>query len=457
MNRVNLRIDGSLARLSRLRPLCLIVVAAWGLAGGTQADAAEGAAHALADSDRVTVRVDGRAVFRVGSADGEDAAARAARIERRIQALRDKPEAIGPVVVERSGTDGMLRMLTVSGVPVVTINPEDAQDNLTGIDSLAAQWSAALDRALQRAKQQRQTSWGRFRSDVQGAVQTAFSRLGESALTVIPRVLAALLVLLLFWGLAAVLRWLMRTIFHRIISDLTLENLIKQVVYYAVWVLGFIVAVDALGWDPQAIATALGLTGLALGFALKDVLSNFVSGLILLASRPFEVHDQIIVGRTEGTIERIMLRATQIRTYDGRLVLVPNAEIFTNRITNNTASPVRRGSVQVFLGYDQDLSRTVEVLRQAAAGTEGVLEDPPANVRVADLGQSDIVLELRFWADSRRSDFVATGSLVREAVVAAMKHAGIGLPDPNVRFLSPRHADQWRQALGSPSDTGGPS
>jgi small-conductance mechanosensitive channel len=332
-------------------------------------------------------------------------------------------------------------VLSVAGVPIVTVTPDDAQDNLTDLDALAQQWASRLDRALQRTKALRQSGWGRFSAEVQGSVEAAFSRLAESAVTVIPRMIAATLVIILFWGLAAALRFFMRFLFRRIISDLTLENLIKQVVYYAVWVLGLVVAVDALGWDPQATATGLGLTGLALGFALKDILSNFVSGLLLLASRPFEVGDQIVVGETEGNVVKIMLRATQIRTYDGRIVLVPNAEIFTNRITNNTANPIRRGTVELFLGYDQDLRHAAAVTREATAGADGVLDDPPPSVRVVELGQDDAILEARFWTDSRRSDFVATSSAVRAAIVEAMKRAGIGLPDPDVRILTVRRGN----------------
>ena len=92
----------------------------------------------------------------------------------------------------------------------------------------------------------------------------------------------------------------------------------------------------------ESVATALGLGGVAVGFALKDILSNLVSGVLILAMRPFEIGDQIVISETEGTVEQIELRATQIRTYDGRLVLVPNGEVFTSRITNNTASPLRR-------------------------------------------------------------------------------------------------------------------
>jgi len=279
-------------------------------------------------------------------------------------------------------------------------------------------------------------------------VQTGFGRLGESAIAIIPRALAALLVIGLFWAIAAFVRWLMRLIFRHIVEDLTVENLIKPVAYYVVWSLGFIVALDAFGFDPQAVATGLGLTGLALGFALKDILSNFISGILILVLRPFELGDQIVVGETEGNVERIELRATQLRTYDGRVVLVPNAEVFTSRITNNTAAPIRRSSVTLFIGYDSDLQTAVTVMTEAAQATEAVLKDPPVSVRIRELGQDDILVEVLFWTDSRRSDFVATTSAVRGAIVLAFKDAGIGLPDPDVRMLMLRHPDKWRTALG---------
>ena len=388
------------------------------------------------ESDRVTVRLDGRAVLRVGPAPGVDAQARAERIERRLATLLETPRAIAPARVEPLGDTA--RVVSVAGVPVVTVGRVDAEDNVLGLDPLAAQWARAVDGALVRARERRATGWSRFAVGVRGSVRTAFARLAESAIVVVPRAIAAFLVIAAFGLLATGIRWLLRVLFRRVVSDLTLENLVKQLAYYAVWALGILVAVDALGFRPQTVVTGLGLTSLALGFALKDIISNFVSGLLILALRPFQIGDQIVVQGVEGSVERIRLRATEIRTYGGRLVLVPNAELFTSRLTNNTASPVRRGRVRLFLGYDADARRAMEVIRQAAAGAEGVLADPRAGVRIVDLGQDDLELEVRFWADSRRSDFVATRAAVRAAVVEAMRRAGIPLPDPDTRFLATR-------------------
>jgi small-conductance mechanosensitive channel len=411
-----------------------------------------GAAPSGAQDDRTTVRLDGRPVFRVGAADTSTAAQRALRIERRLATLLESPRALPPARVEAAGTAGRDRVVTVAGVPVVSVTQSDAEDNVTTVDALALQWSRALDVELQRSAERRLSRWGRFGAEVQASIQAAFSRLVESAIRIVPRALAALLVLGIFWLLASGLRRLLRAVFARVVEDRTVESLVKQGTYYAVWTLGLIVAVDALGFQPQTVVTGLGLTGLALGFALKDIISNFVSGLLILALRPFELGDQIVVGNTEGSVERIELRATAIRTYDGRLVLVPNAELFTSRVTNNTASPVRRAAVPLFLGYDSDLPRAVEVVRRATVAAPGVLAEPPVTVRVAELGQADLALEAQFWTDSRRSDFTATQALVRAGIIDALRAAGIGLPDPDVRVLLPPHLERSRAVLGANDD-----
>jgi small-conductance mechanosensitive channel len=402
----------------------------------------------VAQAEQVTVRLDGRAVFRVGAVKELDATARARQIERRMNRLLESPEAITAPQIKPTNVRQTDRVITIAGIPLVTVTETDAQDNLMTVDALATQWSQAIDANLERASERRLSHGGRFASEVQASIETAFGRLIESAIVIIPRALAALLVIGLFWAIATIVRGLMRILFRRIVSDLTVENLIKQVAYYAVWILGVIVALDAFGFDPQAVATGLGLTSLALGFALKDILSNFISGILILILRPFELGDQIIVGETEGNVERIELRATQLRTYDGRVVLVPNAEVFTSRIINNTAASVRRGSVTLFLGYDSDLQTAIAVIQKAAEATDGVLEEPAVSVRVQDLGQDDIRVEVRFWTDSRRSDFIATTSNVRREVVMLLKQAGIGLPDPDIRILVPRYSQEWRSALG---------
>ncbi|TPG48033.1 mechanosensitive ion channel family protein [Sphingomonas glacialis] len=397
---------------------------------------------AEAQADAATVRLDGQAIFQVGPAsEGEEAGVRARRVEARLEGLLRNPRALG-VPTARHVADGWA--VTVSGVSVVSLTPRDAEDNFVSSQALATQWATALDQSLRRARARRSGWGGQFLADIRASAESAFGRLEESAVRIIPRIFAAMVVIGIFWLLARAVRVLLRAIFRRTVDDITVESLIKQLSYYAILAVGFFVAGDALGFDPTTVAAGLGLTGLVLGFALKDILSNFVSGLLLLLLRPFKIGDQIVVGDLEGAVERIELRATKLRAYDGRVMLVPNAEVFTSRIVNNTADPVRRGRVTAWVGYDTDLKKAIEAARSATMAADGVLASPPPAVRVDQLGQDDIVLEITFWSDSQRSDFKNTASAVRSRIVAAFKRFEIGLPDPDVRVLTTR-------AVGTPS------
>lgn len=386
-------------------------------------------AGSAAQESVATVRLDGRALFRIGPDDALEPRQRARQIERQLAAVLETPQGITRARISLSETENEGLQISVAGRPLLVVSPADAEANGLTMDKLAREWAAIIDRALATAVKRRDSDRGRFVTSVQSSVETAFARLLESAINIIPRVLAALLVLLLFWGLATAVRALMRKLVSHLANDLTVENLVRQVSYYAVWLLGIMVAASAFGLEPSTLATGLGLTSLALGFALKDILSNFVSGLLILTLRPFQLGDQIIIGETEGSVERIELRATQIRTYDGRRVLVPNAETFTSRVTNNTAAPVRRGKVVCMLGYGIDIDAISAVMREAAQQTAGVLATPEASVHLIDLGESQLVFDVQFWCDSRRSDFVATASEVRKSLIAALRAARVTLPD----------------------------
>lgn len=380
-----------------------------------------------------TVRIDGRSVFQVGpSIEGEDPAERATRIEERISPVLRNLDSVPPAVVRPDGTDWVV---SVAGIPVVTVTPRDAEDNFIGGAALSRQWASAIDAALDRARSRRLGVGGRFWAETRASGEAALGRMAESATRIIPRALAALIVVGLFWGFARAVRWLLRMIFTRTVEDVTIESLIKQLSYYAIIALGFFVAVDALGFDPTTVAAGLGLSGIVLGFALKDILSNFVSGLLLLTLRPFRIGDQIVVGDLEGSVEKIELRATRLRAYDGRVMLVPNAEVFTSRIVNNTADPVRRGAVELWLGYDTDTEHALEIIRSATAVAAGVLQAPVPAVRIDDLGPDDIRVEVTFWADSQRADYKNTAAAVRAEILRQLKGAQITLPDPAARSV----------------------
>jgi len=267
------------------------------------------------------------------------------------------------------------------------------------------------------------------------SLRASSEHLLKAAGGLLPEIAAALIVLVITWGLAALVRRVARFA-TRYLANPTQRHLIRQVSYHLVWGGGGLVALDVLGVDPRAVVTGLGLGSIALGFALKDILSNLVSGLLILLTHTFKIDDQIVVGETEGTVERIEVHATHIRTYDGRLVLVPNGEVFTGRVTNNTASPHRRGSVFVYLDYRQDLQRALSIILKAMSRVPGVATEPTPSMRLRELAPEHLHIEARFWTDSRRADFMNTASTVRVAIVEALLVEGIGLPNPHERRVT---------------------
>lgn len=397
-------------------------------------------AAAQVDDGLATVRLDGRALFRLGGTEELEARLRARQIERQLLTVLETPQGISRARIAAAGENAASRQITMAGRVLMQVTREDAEANGMALDAQAREWASILETALAQASTRRTSERARFVTDVRASVDTAFARLLEAAISIVPRALAALLVIGVFWALAAGVRAVVRMISRRLIHDRTVENLIKQVSYYTVWLLGLIVAATAFGLEPGALATGLGLTSLALGFALKDILSNFVSGLLILTLRPFQLGDQIVIGETEGTVERIELRATQIRTYDGRRVLVPNADTFTSRVTNNTAAPVRRGQVVCYLGYDVELQKVLRVLEEATLRADGVIAEPQPSVAIREMGQSELAFQVQFWCDSRRSDFMLTASRVRANLIDALRAAGIALPGPAVHQVVLREA-----------------
>jgi small-conductance mechanosensitive channel len=159
-------------------------------------------------------------------------------------------------------------------------------------------------------------------------------------------------------------------------------------------------------FNPAQLIELLGISGVAIGFAFRDILQNFLAGILLLLTEPFKIGDQIIVGSYEGTVEDIQARATFITTYDGRRIVIPNATLFTDSVIVNTAFERRRTEYDVGIGYGDDIDNARAIMLDAMSGISGVLPDPAPDVIVVDLAASSVNLRARWWSASRRADIL---------------------------------------------------
>jgi small conductance mechanosensitive channel len=267
----------------------------------------------------------------------------------------------------------------------------------------------------------------------------SFRQFADQIIDRLPHLLAALLFLAVTVLVARAVRRGVGKALRRTSTEAHVELLVAKLAYAAAMTVGLVVALSILGVNLGVLVGSLGLASVALGFALQDIVSNFAAGVVLLLEHPFTRGDHIAVEGTEGTVEDINVRATQLRTPDGQQVLVPNKLLFTNVLTNASATMRRRGEVLLEVPRGQDAARARELLRAAAAGVKGVGDDPPPRLLTEDLGQDVLSLRLWFWVDPRADDLLRVRSEVLEAAEAALRDAGL-LAAPEEPPASPQPA-----------------
>lgn len=247
----------------------------------------------------------------------------------------------------------------------------------------------------------------------------------------LPNLAVALVVFLLFVGLGwgvqnALARWGRRR------DRANLGQVLGSFVKWVVIILGLLVALIIVipTFRPGDLIAGLGIGSVAIGFAFKDILQNWLAGLLLLIRRPFRVGDEIVVNGYEGRVEWIETRATMIRTYDGRRAIIPNAEVFTNAVTVNTAFPLRRSEYDVGIGYGDRIEEARAAILDALQGVDGVEADPAPEVLAWELAGPSVNLKVLWWTDSRRASVLHVQGAVVEAIKTALDRAGIDMPFP---------------------------
>jgi small conductance mechanosensitive channel len=215
----------------------------------------------------------------------------------------------------------------------------------------------------------------------------------------LPYMAVALLVFILFYIIGVVLRrvaarFTLRTRRHRSVG-IVLGRLGQGVLVLLGLLIALVIAVP--GFTPGQLVSVLGLSSVAIGFAFRDILQNFLSGILLLLSEPFRIGDQIKSGDFEGTVENIETRATSIVTYDGRRIVMPNSTLFVNPVTVNTANEKRRLEYDIKLPKDSDIQKMRQVILRAVTPLPHVLEDPSPDVLLVGFTDNDVTLRLRWW------------------------------------------------------------
>ena len=236
--------------------------------------------------------------------------------------------------------------------------------------------------------------------------------------------------------------------------DPMLGSFLRNIAYFAGVIVVAVAALTQIGVPPASLLAVLGAAGLAIGLALKDSLSNFASGVMLILLRPFRAGDYVQIAGLEGEIEQVRVFQTRMRTIDHRIIVLPNSQITTAPIINFTALPRRRVDLIVGVGYDDDLALARETLLAAARDNPRVLDDPAPDVLVSALAESSVNLVLRAWVAT--PDVLTAKSELLEAIHAGLRNRGLSIPYPQRDLHVYHHSAAPAAGLADLVDDGGP-
>lgn len=255
----------------------------------------------------------------------------------------------------------------------------------------------------------------------------------QGAIALLPNLVVAILIIIVFWLLARVARGIVRNLIGRVSSNRQIAGLLATLSYVAVIAIGIFVALGVLELDSTVnrLLAGVGIIGLALGFAFQDLAANFMAGVIMSFQRPFKLDDIVETNGHMGVVEDLSLRSTFIRTFQNQVVMVPNKDIFGNPLVNYSTKRKRRVDLSCGVAYGDDLAKAKEIAVSAIEGLE--LRDESRNVEFFynEFGGSSINFALRFWIDfDKQTDFLQAQSEGIMALKRAFDDGGITIPFP---------------------------
>ena len=225
-------------------------------------------------------------------------------------------------------------------------------------------------------------------------------------------------------------------LWRRITPNAFLAELIASAIRFVFVILGVVIALDMIGAGALmgAVLGGAGVIGVALGFAMRDTIENYVASLMLSLRQPFRANDHVVIETHEGRVIRLTSRATVLMTLDGNHLRIPNSTVFKGTILNYTRNPQRRFDFELGVDADDDAEAARRLGRDTLRRLDFVLDEPAAEVRITQVGDSNVVLQFLAWIDQRDADWHKAKTRAIAACKIALEDAGFALPEPIYRL-----------------------
>ncbi|MBP2549204.1 small-conductance mechanosensitive channel [Neorhizobium galegae] len=276
-------------------------------------------------------------------------------------------------------------------------------------------------------------TWGFQIQDIQSAAYRLFTQISIGSINIsLVGILGGILLFLLgYIGTNWAQRWIDRNVMARSQVDAGVRNSVKTGIGYLGIGLAVVVGVSAAGIDLSSLALVASALSVGIGFGLQNIVSNFVSGLILLVERPFKVGDHVVTGTTEGIVKRISVRATEIETFRKQSIIVPNSDLINAAVGNWThRNRIQRSEVPVSVSYDADPKRVIALLLELTAAVPEILRNPEPHVEFLRFGASSLDFELRFHLADMNDGLTVRNNL-RAEILKRFRAEGIEMPYPH--------------------------
>ena len=253
-----------------------------------------------------------------------------------------------------------------------------------------------------------------------------FSAIGKWMLSMAPKVVGALLVFILGWWLAGIIAHLVVRGMERAKVDEGVREFLHSCVKVIIKIIVVITALSTLGMNVTTLVAALGTAGVAIGLALKDSLSNFASGVLILFNHTFKVGDFIEINGQKGTVRRIELMFTTLATADNKRLVIPNSKLTTDMIINYTAKNTRRLELNVGVAYGSDILAVKKAITAALKACNNVSWEKDPIIGIASFDDSAITFDIKVWV--KTSAFIESQYMINENILAELNKAGIEIP-----------------------------
>lgn len=259
------------------------------------------------------------------------------------------------------------------------------------------------------------------------SISQTFQELLQRLIDGVPALIAAIVIFIFSIYLASLSRRGVSRALKLRNANAQITELLMKLTQWSILIMGMIIALQQVGFNVTAFLAGLGIVGFTIGFALQDVSKNFVSGLLLLIQQPFNIGETIEVTGFTGRVVAIDMRATEIQTADGRVVLIPNANVFTNPITNHSRTGNRRVELVLKVVSESDLDVVRETVLRATSSVPGLRDQPEPSVNFSTIGENKVEMQVYYWIDTDQTNLALARDAGLMAIKRALDQAGIEL------------------------------